>query len=130
SGAAAACDLLESLAPEMGAMKTIRLAVAGAFHTTIMKPADEKLAAALSGCQLQKARISVWSNVDAAPHTEPDEIRALLVRQVLEPVLWEKTMRALLAAGVATFVEIGPGRVLAALLKRVERKADVRNVGA
>jgi [acyl-carrier-protein] S-malonyltransferase len=130
SGSAAACDQVETLAPEMGAMKTIRLAVAGAFHTAIMKPADDKLAAALATCQLRKARLPVWSNVDAAPHTEPEEIRGLLVRQVLQPVLWEKTMRALLAAGVTTFVEIGPGRVLAGLMKRIERKTDMRNVGA
>ncbi len=130
SGTLPACAEVERLAPEMGAMKTIRLAVAGAFHTAIMKPADEKLAAALAGCQLQKARIPVWSNVDASPHVEPDEIRGLLVRQVVQPVLWEKTMRALLAAGVTTFVEIGPGRVLAGLMKRIERKTDMRNVGS
>lgn len=129
SGTLAACDAVEKLAPEVGAMKTIRLAVAGAFHTAIMKPADEKLAKALAGCQLQKARIPVWSNVDAAPHVEPDEIRGLLVQQVLQPVLWEKTMRALLASGVTSFVEIGPGRVLAGLMKRIERKTDMRNVG-
>lgn len=130
SGATAACAEVEKLAPEMGAMKTIKLAVAGAFHTALMRPADEKLAAALSACQLAKARVPVWSNVDASPHTEPDEIRGLLVKQVLQPVLWEKTMRALLAAGVTTFVEIGPGRVLAGLMKRIERKTDMRNVGS
>jgi len=130
SGTLPACSEVEKLASELGAMKTIRLAVAGAFHTVIMKPADEKLAQALADCQLQKARVPVWSNVDAAPHSEPKEIRDLLVRQVLQPVLWEKTMRALLAAEVTTFVEIGPGRVLAGLMKRIERKADIRNVGA
>jgi [acyl-carrier-protein] S-malonyltransferase len=128
SGAKAGCDDVERLAPEFGAMKTIRLAVAGAFHTDIMRPADQKLAAALAACQLQPARLPVWSNVDAQPHTQPDEVRALLVRQVLEPVLWEQTMRTLLAAGVTKFYEIGPGRVLAGLLKRVERKIECVNV--
>jgi [acyl-carrier-protein] S-malonyltransferase len=128
SGTKAACAEIERLAPEAGATKTIRLAVAGAFHTTLMKPADEKLAAALAGCDLKPARIPVWSNVDAAPHTDPGEIRDLLVRQVLSPVLWEKSMRGLIASGVALFCEIGPGRVLAGLLKRVERRTDVRNV--
>lgn len=130
SGTLPACDLAEKVASEMGAMKTVRLAVAGAFHTSIMKPADEKLTQALSECQLQAAKIPVWSNVDALPHTDPAEVRGLLVRQVLQPVLWEKTVRALLADGVTTFVEIGPGRVLAGLMKRIERKADMRNVGA
>jgi len=72
----------------------------------------------------------VWSNVDARPHTRPEEIRDLLVRQVLQPVLWEQTMRNLLAAGVEQFYEVGPGRVLSGLLKRVERKVGVQNVSA
>ena len=128
SGTGAACDEVERLAPEFGAMKTIRLAVAGAFHTDIMKPADETLAKALAQTPLQPPRIPVWSNVDALPHTDPDEIRGLLVRQVLQPVLWERTMRGLLAAGVTKFYEIGPGRVLAGLLKRVDRKIDCVNI--
>jgi [acyl-carrier-protein] S-malonyltransferase len=130
SGTTAACAELEKLAEAARAMKTIRLAVAGAFHTSLMKPADEKLAAALARVTIQPPRIPVWSNVDAQPHTDPEEIRSLLIRQVLQPVLWEKTLRHLLAAGVEQFCEIGPGRVLAGLLKRVERKAKCVNVGA
>jgi [acyl-carrier-protein] S-malonyltransferase len=129
SGAEAACAEVERLAESMGAMKTIRLAVAGAFHTELMKPADQKLAEALASVNLQKPRIPVWSNVDARPHTDPEEIRGLLVRQVLQPVLWEQTMRNLLAEGVDQFYEIGPGRVLAGLLKRVQRSAKCQNVG-
>ncbi|MCI0380673.1 MAG: ACP S-malonyltransferase [Gemmataceae bacterium] len=128
SGAKAACDEVERLAPEFGAMKTIRLPVAGAFHTDIMKPADQALAAALAGMTLEPPRIPVWSNVDAQPHTEPEEIRSLLVRQVLQPVQWEQTARNLLAQGVERFYEIGPGRVLAGLLKRVDRQIECRNV--
>ena len=128
SGTKAACDEIERLAPAMGAMKTIRLAVAGAFHTAIMKPADQALAAALEKVPLQAPRVPVWSNVDAQPHPDPDEIRRLLVRQVLQPVLWEKTMRNLLARGIERFYEIGPGRVLAGLLKRVDRKMECRNM--
>lgn len=128
SGTKAACDEVERLAPAAGAMKTIRLPVAGAFHTTIMKPADETLAVALARTELKPPRVPVWSNVDARPHRDPDEVRGLLVRQVLEPVLWEKTMRNLLADGVTRFYEIGPGRVLAGLLKRVERKVVCINV--
>jgi len=130
SGTKAACDEVERLAPEMGAMKTIRLAVAGAFHTEIMKPADQALARALEQVPLRTARLPVWSNVDAQPHTEPAEIRGLLVRQVLQPVQWEQTMRNLLAQGVERFYEIGPGRVLAGLLKRIDRKRECRNVAA
>src|SRR5262249_58301436 len=120
----------ERLARELGAMKTIRLAVAGAFHTELMRPADQALQQALAGVTLRPARIPVWSNVDAQPHTSPAEIGPLLVRQVLQPVQWEQTLRNLLAAGVERFFEIGPGRVLAGLLKRVERKAKCENVPA
>jgi len=130
SGDKAACEEVERLAPEFGVMKTIRLAVAGAFHTEIMKPADEKLARALGEATLKPARIPVWSNVDARPHTDSGEIRDLLIRQVLEPVRWEDTMRAFLAEGFDCFYEIGPGRVLAGLLKRIQRKADCQNISA
>jgi [acyl-carrier-protein] S-malonyltransferase len=128
SGTKAACDEAERLAAEMGAMKTIRLAVAGAFHTSIMKPADTVLEEALAKIALQPPRVPVWSNVDGQPHTDPLEIRALLVRQVLQPVLWEKIMRNLLAGGIDKFFEIGPGRVLSGLLKRIDRKAVCANV--
>ena len=129
SGNRAACDEIEKLATEAG-VKTIRLAVAGAFHTDIMKPADQTLAAALEKMPLQAARIPVWSNVDAKPHTNPAEIRGLLVRQVLQPVMWEATLRGLLALGVEKFYEIGPQRVLAGLLKRVDRKIECVNIQA
>jgi len=129
SGDQAACAELERLVQQANG-RTVRLAVAGAFHTPLMKPADEKLAAALASISLKAPRIPIWSNVDARPHTEPDEIRALLVRQVVQPVLWEDSLRALLAAGCDRFYEIGPGRVLAGLLKRVQRKVDCQNVSA
>jgi [acyl-carrier-protein] S-malonyltransferase len=129
SGTKAACERLEAVAGE-GRAKTIRLAVAGAFHTPLMKPADQALAAALARVSLRPPRVSVWSNVDGRPHTEPEEIRGLLVRQVVQPVLWEQSQRGLLEAGCERFFEIGPGRVLAGLLKRVQRKADLTNVPA
>lgn len=130
SGAKAACERIEQLAAEAGAMKTVRLAVAGAFHTALMRPADQRLREALDQVEIRRPRIPVWSNVDAQAHTDPAEIRDLLVRQVLEPVQWEPTMRNLLAEGFDRFYEIGPGRVLAGLLKRIQRKADCRNVAA
>jgi [acyl-carrier-protein] S-malonyltransferase len=129
SGEAAAIDVAEKLIAAKGG-KPVRLAVAGAFHTELMKPADEKLAAALAGIAIQPPRIPVWSNVDAKPHTDPAEVRSLLVKQVLHPVRWEETMRNLFAEGVERFYEIGPGKVLAGLLKRINRKVDCRNVPA
>src|SRR5205823_3955914 len=127
SGTKAACDRVEKLAAEQGG-RTVRLSVAGAFHTDLMKPADEKLAAALTTTPIQTPRIPVWSNVDAQPHHDPEEIRSLLVRQVVQPVMWDQSMRNLLAAGIDRFYEIGPGRVLAGLLKRIHRKVDCQNI--
>lgn len=130
SGSLPALDRLEEIGRERGGIRATRLAVAGAFHTDIMRPADEKLAAALAGITINAPRIPVWSNVDAQPHTDPATIRELLVKQVLSPVRWEETLRGLVAAGVERFYEIGPGRVLAGLMKRVNRKADFHNVTA
>ncbi|MCS6850632.1 MAG: ACP S-malonyltransferase [Gemmataceae bacterium] len=129
SGTQAACEAIIGLAEAQGA-RTVRLTVAGAFHTPLMKPADERLAAALAGVEIHKPRIPVWSNVDAQPHTDPAEIRSLLVQQVVQPVLWEQILRNLLAAGIDRFYEIGPGRVLAGLLKRVQRRVECQNVTA
>jgi [acyl-carrier-protein] S-malonyltransferase len=129
SGTLAALENFEQICVAQGGIRTARLAVAGAFHTTLMQPADEKLAAALAMATITVPRIPVWSNVDALPHTDPSEIRPLLVKQVLSPVHWEATIRGLMASGVDKFYEIGPGRVLAGLLKRVNRKADITNVG-
>ncbi len=129
SGSAAGIEAFGKLA-EARQLRTIKLAVAGAFHTDLMKPADDKLAAALANAAFAPAKLPIWSNVDAKPHTDPAEIQPLLVKQVLSPVRWEETLRGLMAAGVTKFVEVGPGRVLAGLLKRVNHKAEVVNVGA
>ena len=129
SGSAAALDKLEEIGREKN-LRLTRLTVAGAFHTGIMRPADEKLAEALAGVTVSAPNVPVWSNVDAQPHTDPATIRELLVKQVLSPVRWEDTLRGLEAAGVQRYYEIGPGRVLAGLMKRVNRKADFVNVTA
>jgi [acyl-carrier-protein] S-malonyltransferase len=129
SGTKAACDAVERLAGDMGA-KTVRLAVAGAFHTTLMRPADQQLADVLARVSIQTPRFPVWSNVDAQPHSAPEEIRGLLIRQVIQPVLWEQTMRNLLAAGCDRFYEIGPGRVLTGLLKRIQRGVDCQSISS
>jgi [acyl-carrier-protein] S-malonyltransferase len=129
SGESAAIDAAEKAIEAKGG-KPVRLAVAGAFHTELMKPADEVLGMALAGVSVQAARVPVWSNVDARPHTDPSEVKDLLVRQVLQPVRWEETIRNLMADGVERFYEIGPGKVLAGLLKRISRKTDCKNVPA
>jgi [acyl-carrier-protein] S-malonyltransferase len=93
-----------------------------------MQPADQRLATALSGVSLAKPRIPVVSNVDAQPHDDPAEIRRLLVAQLIQPVRWEDSLRYLLAQGYDQFYEVGPGRVLKGLLKRIDRKMECLSV--
>lgn len=128
SGDKDACGRLAEAATEAGAMKAVTLAVAGAFHTPIMQSAVEKLAEALGGVELSPPRIPVISNVDARPHTEPGEMRDLLIKQVVSTVRWEDSMRHLLAEGFEQFCEIGSGRVLRGLLRRIDRKIKCENV--
>ncbi|MBI1903131.1 MAG: ACP S-malonyltransferase [Planctomycetia bacterium] len=127
SGTKSACERLVERAEAAGA-RTVVLPVAGAFHTPIMHPADERLAAALSGAKLARPRIPVVSNVDARPHDDPEEIRRLLVEQVIRPVRWEDSMRYLIAQGCDPFYEIGPGRVLKGLLRRIDKDVKCENV--
>lgn len=129
SGHLPAIERAEKAALEAGAMKAVRLAVAGAFHTAIMQPAVTRLAEALQSAEFHETRVPVYSNVDAQPHSTPDEIRGLLARQIVSPVLWEQTLRNLLAAGHDAFIEAGAGKVLAGTLKRVERKAACESIG-
>jgi [acyl-carrier-protein] S-malonyltransferase len=130
SGSKEACARAAEAAPGAGAMKAIPLPVAGAFHTPLMDSAVQELAATLANVPLRSPRIPVISNVDAQPHSDPEEIRALLVQQVVSPVRWEDSMRALIGRGCDHFFEIGPGRVLAGLLKRIDRKLKCDNISA
>jgi [acyl-carrier-protein] S-malonyltransferase len=128
SGTNRACERAAELAPSLGAIKAVPVAVAGAFHTAIMRPADQRLAEALARVPMHKPRIPVVSNVDARPHDDPAEIRQLLIQQVLQPVLWEDSVRYLLQQGFDQFYEVGPGRVLRGLLRRIDRKAACQSV--
>ncbi len=122
SGNLASCQQVEEVAAEAGAMKSIPLAVAGAFHTPIMQSAVPKLASALEQIQVAETRIPVYSNVDAAPHQSPADFQKLLVEQVCGPVLWQDSIERMLADGYDTFYEVGVGRVLRGLMKRINRK--------
>jgi len=128
SGHTEACGRLEEPANAEGARMVMPLTVAGAFHTPLMQPAVERLTAVLENVTLQAPRIPVVSNVDATAHDDPEEIRQLLVQQVVSPVRWEDSMNKLLADGTEQFYEIGPGRVLRGLLKRIARKVPCENV--
>ena len=128
SGEKPACERLLEEISRTGAARGVLLNVAGAFHTKIMRPADERLAEALAGVPMHAPRMTILSNVDASAHTAPEEIRKLLVQQLLSPVKWEASMRNLMTEGYDDFYEIGPGRVLRGLLKRIERKISCGGV--
>lgn len=131
SGHAAACERAAEMAEPAGAMKAVPLAVAGAFHTDLMRAAVDRLAAALARVPLRTPRIPVVSNVDAQAHADPDELRQLLIRQVVSPVRWEDSIQYLrVTHGINHFYEIGPGRVLRGLLKRIDRKLPCDSVSA
>src|SRR3954470_3051095 len=129
SGNTGACERIADLANAAGAMKVIPLAVAGAFHTSLMQSAVERLRKALADVPMKKPRIPVVTNVDARPHDDPKEIRELLIRQVCSQVRWEDSVRYLLDEhGITQFYELGPGRVLCGLLKRIARKVPCENI--
>jgi len=130
SGEAPALEQVESVAALLGAMKVLPLAVAGAFHSDLMKPADDQLAQVLAQTPITSPRIPVYSNVDATPHDSPGDLRRTLVAQVLQGVRWEDSMRRMLSDGFDTFYEIGPGRVLTGLLKRIDRKVPCTSIPA
>ncbi|MCA9085352.1 MAG: ACP S-malonyltransferase [Planctomycetaceae bacterium] len=127
SGENAACVRAAELAEAAGG-RAVPLAVAGAFHTPIMKPADEQLAEALRNTEIRTPEIPVVSNVDADIHMDPEEIRNILIQQVLQPVRWEDSIRRMMSEGVTEFYEVGPGKVLKGLMKRIDRKAAITTV--
>jgi [acyl-carrier-protein] S-malonyltransferase len=129
SGSSKACDVVAEIAkPDFKARMTVKLAVAGAFHTDFMAPAVPALEKVLDTIEIQKPRIPVISNVDAAPHSDPAEIKKLLATQVTSPVLWENTMDSMLGKDFERAVELGPGKVTAGILKRFSKAAECSNV--
>lgn len=129
SGHSSALERLPEAAAAAGAMKVIPLSVAGAFHTSLMNDAVGKLSAAIDRTTLTDCRIPVYSNVDARPHTTAAEIRDLLTRQVVSPVLWEASIQQMMDDGVESFLEAGTGRVLQGTIKRIARKTPTAGFG-
>ena len=128
SGNIASCQRVPEVAEAAGAMKSIPLSVAGAFHTPIMQSAVPTLEDALSPVEINSTRIPVSSNVDALPHSEPSDFKELLVKQVCGPVLWQDSIEKMLADGYDEFYEVGVGRVLRGLMKRINRKTKISGV--
>ncbi len=129
SGESDACDRAAVIAEKYGAMRAVKLKVAGAFHTKMMAPAAETLAKVLEQSRIVAPQdVKVIANVDVLYYDDAEMIRSGLVRQLVEPIFWRDCMVKLLADGVETFYEIGPGRVLTGLMRRIRRKTTIVNV--
>lgn len=119
-----ACEL----AKEKGARKTVMLSVSGPFHTSMLKPAAEKLAAELKNIEINPMSVPVITNVTADYIENSGDIKETLRKQVMSSVRWEQTIRKLIADGFDTFIEIGPQKTLSAFVKKIDRKVKTLNV--
>ena len=129
SGHTAAVERAAKLANERGAKRAQLLTVSAPFHCSLMKPAQDRLEADLNALTLQKPVFPVVSNVDAKLISDFDPARDALIRQVTGSVKWDQSMRLLMASGVQTFVEVGPGKVLCGLMRQIDRTRRCANVG-
>jgi len=110
-----------------GAKKIIPLAVSAPFHCPLMQPAADKLAVELDKIKFNNATIPVISNVTASPVQDGNEIKKLLIKQVTSPVRWEESIKKLITDGVNSFVEVGPGKVLVGLIKKIDGSVEVKS---
>jgi len=128
AGSAAAVDRLATLAPERGVRKVIRLQVSAPFHCSLMAPAQRRLAADLERLRFQDAVFPVIQNLTAAPERRPNDLRGAVLQQVTRPVRWVETVRRMKQDGIETVIEVGPGRVLSALVRRIDPGMRLLNV--
>jgi len=129
SGHTAAVERATKLANERGAKRAQLLSVSAPFHCSLMKPAQDRLEADLNALTFQKPVFPVVSNVDAKLISDCDPARDALIRQVTGSVKWDQSMRLLMASGLQTFVEVGPGKVLCGLMRQIDRTRRCANVG-
>ncbi|MGB2807458.1 MAG: ACP S-malonyltransferase [Sedimentisphaerales bacterium] len=129
SGSVSACERAEQLAQKYGAIKAVRLDVAGAFHTEMMSSAAQKLGEALSNCEISEpSEIKTIANINAEYYQTSQIISDGLINQLTCPILWQKCMQRLIDDGLEKFYEIGPGRILTGLMRRINRKIKVVNI--
>lgn len=121
SGSKAGVELASLKAKEEGAKRVLPLEVSGPFHSQLMKPAAEKFRGILDEIEIKDAKVPVIANVTASEMTSASEINGRLIEQLYSPVLWEDSVRRMIELGVDTFIEIGPGKVLSGLVKKVDR---------
>ncbi|MBC8371445.1 MAG: ACP S-malonyltransferase [Planctomycetes bacterium] len=125
SGEISALDLLEQIASDAGARRAIRLSVAGAFHSEVMRPAADELAAALAETDFVTPRCKVWQNATAMASTDVEVLRENLKQQLCSPVLWQDSFAAMSLDDDSHFIEPAPGKVLTAMARKINRQARV-----
>jgi len=128
AGHTGAVERAIEIAKSRGFRKAMLLPVSAPFHCSLMSPAGERLAETLAGVQISPMLIPVVTNVEAAPNLDKDRVMELLVRQVSAPVLWEASVMRMIEEGVGKFIEMGPGKVLTGLVKRISKNVDACNV--
>mgnify|MGYP001441057481 CR=1 FL=1 len=128
AGHTEAVERAMALGKERGAKRAMLLPVSAPFHCALMQPAGERLAGVLAEVEVNEMALPVISNVEAVPNQEAGRVRDLLVKQVSAPVRWEDTIRQMLDLQVERFIEIGPGKVLCGLMKRMARGRVIQNV--
>ncbi len=128
SGHAGAVSRAVEYAMERDAKKAVMLAVSAPFHCSLMKPAAEKLGEALKDVPVSDLKTPVLSNADAAPYPSKDEIKNLLVKQVDHPVRWDESMREMAKRKITAAIEIGPGKVLTGLMRRITKEVKTANM--
>jgi [acyl-carrier-protein] S-malonyltransferase len=116
------------LAKAKGAKRAMALPVSAPFHCSLMTPAGERLAAVLADVTIDEMLLPVISNVEATPNQDASQVPALLVRQVSAPVRWQETMECMVNLGIERYIEIGPGKVLSGLIKRMAKGSTIQNV--
>lgn len=125
SGEVEAIDEACAKCTEAGAKRALKLKVGGAFHSPCMEPARQELAEAIAATEFHTPVCPVYQNVDARPHTDPEEIKANLIAQLTAPVRWTQSVQAMVADGADDFTELGPGKVLQGLVAKIARGVAV-----
>ncbi len=128
AGSVTAVTRAIEIAKGRGFRKAMLLPVSAPFHCALMKPAADRLAGVLEAIVVHEMNIPVIANADAAPYIDKDRVKPLLVTQVCSPVLWEQSVNAMSTLGVTTFIELGPGKVLSGLVKRINKEAILSNI--
>ncbi len=128
SGETKAIKKANELAKEMGAKRVVPLAVSGAFHSPLMRPVSEEFAGYVNSANLNDAQIPVVTNVDALATADKADFSTKMVKQVCSPVYWKQSVEYMTGQGVDTFIEIGPGKVLSGMIKKIAPGVKVCNV--